>query len=334
MSKTKKLTDLLIKASEMKVSDYSDIRSSGIIPLDIALRCGGYKKGRIVEIYGEEHSGKTLICLSACIEDQKLNPKAKYLFIDAEGSFDMKWYEALGGDLDRMFVYDPYTISKQTNIDIHGEEVYDNVIDLIGTGEYSIAVLDSFMGAALLSKEILNKELDDTQRLGVQAKLNNGFVKRAFLQTMKTDTTFLITNHLMEKIGVSFGNPETTPGGKLLKFYAEQRIRVGKPQEKTIEGQKIQGGIVKNKRGSSAGQKFDAYLSFNKGIDNFMELAKMMIKHDVIEKKEKQKYADMMRNDIKLYQKYKQELLEMKRTGKEMEIEEVEEEIFEELTDG
>ena len=308
-TKIKDLNNLVEKATEYFGHGY-DVVSTGILPLDIKLKTGGYLRGRLVEIYGDEHTGKTLMSMLACKEEQIRNKESVCLFVDTEASFDAKWFKILGGDLDRLDIFNPYQYVRKNDLEISGELVFDRVIDLIGSGKYPIVVLDSYMGPCLLSKEILAKDMEETERIGVQAKLNNNFARRASLQTMRTDTTLIITNHLIEKIGVMFGNPESTPGGKKLKFYSEQRLRIGTPKEKSTDGHILRGGITKNKRGASAGLKFETYLSYEYGIDNYAELTKMLIKEKMVSKEEKDSIYKSMKKDYNVFQGWKDKMLE------------------------
>lgn len=330
------INSLIVKATDY-VHLEDEIKSSGIIPLDLALRVGGYRSGRLVEIYGPEHSGKTLMAMLCAIQEMNVNKKALCLFIDTEGSFDGKWWETLGGDSERLHIYDPYSLQKNKKMQIYGEDVYDNIIDLIDTGKYSVAILDSYVGPALMTNKLLDRKLDDTKRMGVQAMLNGDFVKRLFLKITRTDTTFIITNHLMEKLGVMFGNPETTPGGKALKFYAEQRIVVRSPKKKEEGvGHNVNGAIVKNKRAATAGQKFEFWLSYNHGVNNNEEIVTYLVKYKLISSKEKDKVLESLRTDKTLYTKYRQDLLDyIQKNRDEVDDEEIDdmfkEEVEEEL---
>jgi len=300
--KKKGIMSLIQKASEYKEKDVK-FRSTGILPLDLTLKCGGYREGRLIEIFGPEHSGKTLMALLAIIHDQKMFKK-KSLFVDAEASFDLKWFKTLGGNLDLLDIYNPY----DAHDEVYGELVYDNIIDLIETGKYSFVVLDSLMGGALLSKKILAKKLDDKKGSspGGNAMLNKAFYQRAFGKTVKTNTTFITTNHVVNKIGIAFGNPETTAGGTALKFYCEQRINILLPKDKEQNvGHLSRGKIIKNKRGNSAGQKFEYYLSYEYGIDNFAEMKRLLIQHDIVGKKDKIEINE------KNYEEYRKQLLDV-----------------------
>lgn len=312
---------LVVKASDWKDSS-SEYISTGILPLDIALIRGGYRKGRLVEIFGKEHTGKTLTTMLAIIWDQKIN-KRKSLFVDAEGSFNVKWFAQMGGSLDLLDVYDPYR-----GKEIYGEIVYDNVVNLIETGEYAFIVLDSLMGSALLSNEILDKTIDSTKRMGIDAKLNKQFFRRAFIMTSQTDTTLLITNHVVDNIGVMFGSKETTPGGSDLKFRAEQRLRISSPKEKSDTGHRSEIKIVKNKRGASAGKKIDFMFNYNYGVDNFEEMTKIMIKKGLISKKDKKSYYESINGDYVEYEKIRTMLLDLNEKDLSQVTEEYEDEII------
>lgn len=312
---------LIVKASEWKDSS-SEYISTGILPLDIALIRGGYRKGRLVEIFGKEHTGKTLTTMLAIIWDQKIN-KRKSLFVDAEGSFNVKWFAQMGGNLDLLDVYDPYR-----GKEIYGEVVYDNVVNLIETGKYAFIVLDSLMGSALLSNEILDKTIDSTKRMGIDAKLNKQFFRRAFIMTSQTDTTLLITNHVVDNIGVMFGSKETTPGGSDLKFRAEQRLRISSPKEKSDIGHKSEIKIVKNKRGASAGKKIDFMFNYNYGVDNFEEMTKIMIKKGLVSKKDKKSYYESINGDYAEYEKIRAMLLDLNEKDLLQANEEYEDEII------
>jgi recombination protein RecA len=299
-NKKTKLMSLVQKASVYKERE-GEFRSTGVLELDLGLKCGGYRKGRIVELYGAEHSGKTLTALLGIIFDQKMYG-TKSLFVDAEASFDLKWFETLGGNLDLLDIYNPYDVHDE----LYGEMIYDNIIDLINVNKYSFVVLDSLMGGALLSKKILKKKLDDKKGAspGGNAMLNKAFFQRAFGNLVKTDTTFLVTNHVVDKIGVMFGNPETTAGGKALKFFAEQRINMMQPKDKVENvGHISRTKIVKNKRGNSAGQTTQYYLSYEHGVDNFEKMKELLIEHGVIDKKSDLEIT------VKNYDEYKKQLL-------------------------
>ena len=311
---------LIVKASEWKDSP-EDFISTGILPLDIALVRGGYRRGRLVEIFGKEHTGKTLTTMLALIWDQKIN-KRKSLFVDAEGSFNVAWFEQMGGNLDLLDVYDPYQ-----GTEIYGEIVYDNVIKLIETGEYAFTVLDSLMGSALLSNEILDKTIDSTKRMGIDAKLNKQFFRRAFIVTSQTSTTLLITNHVVDNIGVMFGSKETTPGGSDLKFRAEQRLRISSPKEKNEFGHRSEIKIIKNKRGASAGKKIDFMFNYNYGVDNFEEMAKLMVKKGLIPKKDKKSYYNSINGNYEEYEKNRLMLLDLNEKDLLQATEEYEDEI-------
>jgi recombination protein RecA len=331
----KKLKNLITPANDWK-DDPNDFESTGIISLDIGLVKGGFRKGRFVEGYGEEHTGKTLSTMLAIAWNQK-KKEERSLFIDAEGSIDISWFKNMGGNLGLLDIYDPFKTKT-----VCGEEVFNNSLDLIETGRYRFAVIDSLMGAALLSQELKKKDLGDTERMGAQAKLNKAFFQRAFIICKQTDTILLVTNHLMESMGIKWGNPETTPGGKLLKMYAEQRLKYQNPNSKasakTELGHKVRIKIIKNKRGASAGKEVDFWLDYYRGVDNYKEMGELMRKKGLIGKKEVDDFIKTVRTDEKLYDLSRLQLIENAQKEIQDRVEEVEDDIevtddFEETTD-
>lgn len=323
--KMKDIKGLLQTAGTMEPKK-EDVVSTGIVTLDVALKYGGYRRARTVEIMAPEHSGKTLSTMLAIKSDQ-LSTGRKSLFVDAEGSFDPIWFKNLGGIPELLDVFDPMDLLKTApKSDVWaGEEVYDAVVEIIKNNEYTYAVLDSYMAPTLASKKLLGIPLSQQAQMGIQPMLNKGFLQRSAIVQRKVDTTLLITNHLMEKIGVVFGNPETTSGGKYLKFIAEQRIKWKQPKDKiTGEGHLVRGVVVKNKRGNTAGYEFDFWLDYNKGVDNNAEMIKLLLKHDLIETKNENKILKEISNEPASFEKFKQQLMAVVGTGKD-EIEHEEE---------
>lgn len=277
-----------------------DYRHSGVTNINLALRTPGYRKGRIIEIFGPEHSGKTLTALLAVIAEQKINKKPS-LFGDYEWSFDRNWFKTLGGDLKQLDLHTPDP--KEDTM----ESIYDVLLYQIRTGKYSIVVLDSIVGPALIPKNIKEKFMQDSRDVALEARINQDFIKKAFGLCMQTDTNLIVTNHIRDAVGVMFGDPETTPGGKALKFFAEQRIRIGTPQQRTKEGHLAPGRIRKNKRGSSAGWEFKYRLNYKNGVDNFGDLMLALQTHDCIPEpieKNKPKISSDIRRDWEKYKYY------------------------------
>lgn len=213
-----------------------DALKTGVIPLDFALGIGGIPKGRIIEIYGPESSGKTTICLSLIAECQKNGGIAA--FIDAEHAIDPAWAKTLGVKLDDLLVSQPDT----------GEQALEITESLIRSGGVDLVVVDSV--AALVPKAEIEGEMGDAQ-MGLQARLMSQALRKLAGVLSKSKTTIVFTNQLRMKIGIMFGNPETTPGGMALKFYASIRMDVRKIETlkkgTEIIGTRVRVKIVKNK---------------------------------------------------------------------------------------
>ena len=202
------------KGSIMKLGDNKhmkvDVVSSGCLSLDIALGVGGYPKGRIIEIYGPESSGKTTFALQAIAEHQKLGGRAA--FIDAEHALDPVYAERLGVNIDELLLSQPDT----------GEQALEICEALVRSEALSIVVIDSV--AALVPQAEIDGEMGDSH-VGLQARLMSQALRKLSGTINKTQTTCIFINQLREKVGVMFGNPETTPGGRALKFYASIRYK-------------------------------------------------------------------------------------------------------------
>lgn len=213
-----------------------DALKTGVIPLDFALGIGGIPKGRIIEIYGPESSGKTTVCLSLIAECQKVGGIAA--FIDAEHAIDPAWAKTLGVKLDDLLVSQPDT----------GEQALEITESLIRSGGVDLVVVDSV--AALVPKAEIEGEMGDAQ-MGLQARLMSQALRKLAGVLSKSKTTIVFTNQLRMKIGIMFGNPETTPGGMALKFYASIRMDVRKIETlkkgTEIIGTRVRVKIVKNK---------------------------------------------------------------------------------------
>ena len=211
------------KGSIMKMGDEEvvkiDVISSGSIALNVALGVGGYPRGRVIEIYGPESSGKTTLAIHAIAEAQKAGGVAA--FIDAEHAFDRFYAEKLGVNIDELIISQPSS----------GEEALEITEQLIRSSAIDIVVIDSV--AALTPKAELEGEMGDS-KMGLHARLMSQALRKLTGTISKTNTTCMFINQLREKIGVMFGNPETTTGGNALKFYASVRIdirRVGQIKE-------------------------------------------------------------------------------------------------------
>jgi len=230
------------KGSIMKLGEKANIRdaidvvSTGILPLDLALGVGGVPRGRIIEVYGPEASGKTTVCLSIISEAQKHGGVAA--FIDAEHALDPQWAELLGVKLDDLLISQPDT----------GEQALEIAETLIRSGGVDIIVIDSV--AALVPRAEIEGEMGDSM-VGVQARLMSQALRKLTAVISKSKAVVIFTNQLRQKIGVMFGNPETTPGGLALKFYASVRMDSRKI-ETLKDGDRVIGSrhrirIVKNK---------------------------------------------------------------------------------------
>src|SRR6185312_6174533 len=213
-----------------------EVTSSGAISLDLALGIGGYPKGRIVEIFGPESSGKTTLTLHAIAECQRAGGVAA--FIDAEHALDVTYAKALGVQPDTLLISQPDT----------GEQALEIVDTLVRSGAVDLIVIDSV--AALVPQSELEGDMGDPQ-MGAQARLMSQALRKLTPAAHKSATTIMFINQLRQKIGVVFGNPETTTGGNALKFYASMRIdvrRVGQVKSgESLIGNRTRAKIVKNK---------------------------------------------------------------------------------------
>ena len=228
------------KGSIMKLGENShldvDAISSGCLALDIALGVGGYPKGRIIEIYGPESSGKTTFALQAIAEHQKLGGRAA--FIDAEHALDPVYAKKLGVNIDELLLSQPDT----------GEQALEICDALVKSNAISIIVIDSV--AALVPQAEIDGEMGDSH-VGLQARLMSQALRKLNGTISKTNTTVIFINQLREKVGVMFGNPETTTGGRALKFYSSIRLEIRKKEQLKlgdgVVGNRTTIKVVKNK---------------------------------------------------------------------------------------
>jgi recombination protein RecA len=228
------------KGAVMKLGDENrreiDTVSSGSLSLDIALGIGGYPKGRIIEIYGPESSGKTTFALHAIAEAQKAGGRAA--FIDAEHSLDPKYAEKLGVNINELLLSQPD----------NGEQALEIAEALVRSGAIAIVVIDSV--AALVPQAEIEGEMGDSH-IGLQARLMSQALRKLSGVISKTNTTAIFINQLREKVGVMFGSPETTPGGRALKFYSSIRLDIRRSEQiksgTDIVGNKTTVKVVKNK---------------------------------------------------------------------------------------
>ena len=228
------------KGSVMKLGDNEkreiDVIPSGSISLDLALGIGGYPKGRIIEIYGPESSGKTTFALHAIAEAQKLG--GRVAFIDAENSLDPQYAKSLGVNIDELLLSQPD----------NGEQALEICEALVRSGAIGIIVIDSV--AALVPQAEIEGEMGDSH-VGLQARLMSQALRKLSGIINKTNTVAIFINQLREKVGVMFGNPEVTPGGRALKFYSSIRLEIRRSEQlksgSDVIGNKTSIKVVKNK---------------------------------------------------------------------------------------
>jgi recombination protein RecA len=247
--------------------------SSGSIALNAALGIGGYPRGRIVEIYGPESSGKTTLCLHAIAEAQANGGVAA--FVDAEHAFDPTYAKLIGVRLDELLLAQPDC----------GEQALNITETLTRTGKAQLVVIDSV--AALTPKAEIDGEMGDTH-MGLQARMMSQALRKLTAISHKTGTTIIFINQLRMKIGVVFGNPETTPGGNALKFYASVRLDVRRKQtlkkDKEAYGSRTRVRVIKNKCAPPFKEaEFD--IRYGVGIDRATDLIEQGIAHNVIDQR-------------------------------------------------
>lgn len=264
------------KGAVMKLGEEAhrtiDVIPSGSLSLDIALGIGGYPKGRIIEIYGPESSGKTTFALHAIAEAQKKGGRAA--FIDAEHSLDPKYAEALGVNTNELLLSQPD----------NGEQALEICEALVRSGAISIVVIDSV--AALVPQAEIEGEMGDSH-VGLQARLMSQALRKLSGIINKTNTICIFINQLREKVGVMFGNPETTPGGRALKFYSSIRLEIRRSEQiKTaseIVGNKTNVKVVKNKMAPPF-KTCSVDIMYGEGVSTEGELVDLASEAGIIEK--------------------------------------------------
>ncbi|MDR2920723.1 MAG: recombinase RecA [Tannerella sp.] len=261
----------IMKLGDEKIEDI-EVIPTGSIALNAALGVGGYPRGRVIEIYGPESSGKTTLAIHAIAEAQKAGGIAA--FVDAEHAFDRFYAEKLGVDVENLWISQPD----------NGEQALEIAEQLIRSSAVDIVVIDSV--AALTPKAELEGEMGDS-KMGLQARLMSQALRKLTAAISKTNTTCIFINQLRDKIGVMFGNPETTTGGNALKFYASVRLdirRIGSLKDgDEVKGNQVRVKVVKNKVAPPF-RKVEFDLMFGEGISRTGEIVDLGVEHNVIKK--------------------------------------------------
>lgn len=262
----------IMKMGDAQIVDIPVI-SSGSLTLDIALGVGGYPRGRVVEIFGPESSGKTTLAIHAIAEAQKQGGIAA--FIDAEHAFDRFYAEKLGVNIDELLISQPD----------NGEQALEIAEQLIRSSAIDIIVIDSV--AALTPKAEIEGDMGDS-RMGLQARLMSQALRKLTGAISRTNTTCIFINQLREKIGVMFGNPETTTGGNALKFYASVRLDIRK-RTPIKDGEEVIGNqtivkVIKNKLAPPF-KKAEFDIMYGEGVSKLGEIIDLSVELNIVDKK-------------------------------------------------
>ena len=298
------------KGSVMKLGDNDhreiDVISSGSLSLDIALGIGGYPKGRIIEIYGPESSGKTTFALHAIAEAQRKGGRAA--FIDAEHSLDPQYASKLGVNINDLLLSQPD----------NGEQALEICEALVRSGAISVIVIDSV--AALVPQAEIEGEMGDSH-VGLQARLMSQALRKLSGIINKTNTIAIFINQLREKVGVMFGNPETTPGGRALKFYSSVRLEIRRSEQiklgTDIIGNKTVVKVVKNKMAPPF-KNCTVDIMYGEGVSTAGELVDLASEAGIVEKsgawysykgeklgQGKENVKELFKSDTKLFNEIK-----------------------------
>ena len=312
------------KGAVMKLGDNDhheiDVVPSGCLSLDVALGIGGYPKGRIIEIYGPESSGKTTFALHAIAEAQKLGGRAA--FIDAEHSLDPQYASKLGVNINELLLSQPD----------NGEQALEICEALVRSGAISIVVIDSV--AALVPQAEIEGEMGDSH-VGLQARLMSQALRKLAAIINKTNTIAIFINQLREKVGVLFGNPETTPGGRALKFYSSIRLDIRRMEQikegNNIIGNKTSVKVVKNKMAPPF-KSCVVDIMYGEGVSKEGELCDLASEAGIVEKsgawysyngnklgQGKENVKELLRKDVKLANEIEAKVRKYYEIGKDKE---------------